>query len=150
MKNNVVHLVTVFIIYVVGMPQAHSQDQAGQRFADIPRGVPVVMLNMLKFRDDADYGDNETKMTGREAYDVYRAGASKLVAKVNGNRVWIGNVKTEIIAPEGEEWDEVFLVRYPSIEAFIGMVSSEAYQKVVIHRTAALEDSRLIAMVEKE
>ncbi|GAB1257862.1 hypothetical protein NBRC116494_23640 [Aurantivibrio plasticivorans] len=118
-------------------------------FAHIPQDVPVVMLNMLKFSESAHYDDTKVNMTGRQAYDKYREGASKLVAKVGAKRLWIGNVKAGIISPSDEQWDEVFLVQYPSIGVFLKMVNSEAYKAVAIHRTAALDDSRLIAMIAK-
>jgi uncharacterized protein (DUF1330 family) len=37
------------------------------------------------------------------------------------------------------------LVEYPSVDAFRTMVADPAYAAVSIHRTAALDDSRLIA-----
>lgn len=125
-----------------------AQRQAAQRFSQIPRGVPIVMLNMLNFRDAADYLDGGPPATGEQAYAKYRAEASKLVAKVGGAPVWSGDAKAAVIAPDNEHWDEVLLVRYPSLEAFFSMINSEAYQAIVFHRTAALEDSRLIATVE--
>lgn len=105
---------------------------------------------MLKFREVAEYPDGGAKVSGREAYACYRQAASKLVAEVGGGPVWSGDVKASIIAPAGEDWDEVFLVRYLSIEKFLQMIGSQAYQDVVIHRSAALADSRLIAMVENQ
>lgn len=129
--------------------QRQEENTSAQRWQDIPRGTPIVMLNMLKFREAAEYPEGEPKISGEEAYAKYRAAASKLVAEVGGGPVWSGVAKAEIIAPQGEEWDEIFLVRYPSIEKFLAMVNSEAYQAVVHHRSAALADSRLIAMVEK-
>lgn len=126
-----------------------AQSQAAQRLGQIPRGVPIVMLNMLNFRDAADYPEGGPAVTGEDAYAKYRAEASKLVAKVGGAPVWSGDAKAAVIAPDNEHWDEVFLVRYPSLEAFFSMINSEAYQAIVFHRAAALEDSRLIATVEK-
>lgn len=127
---------------------ANEQPQLATQLRNIPRGVPVVMLNMLKFREDAAYASGEPKISGRAAYQTYRDGASKLVAGVGGSLVWRGEAKAPLIAPAGETWDEVFLVRYPSIEKFIEMVNSPAYRKIVVHREAALADSRLIANVE--
>jgi uncharacterized protein (DUF1330 family) len=48
------------------------------------------------------------------------------------------------IAPAGELWDEVLLVRYPSVGAFLRMIADPAYQQIAIHRHAALADARLI------
>lgn len=142
---------------VLGSASATADEQAGARgeqmarlLSEIPRGTPVVMLNMLKFREVAEYPGGGQPVSGREAYARYRAAASKLVAEVGGGPVWSGDAKASIIAPAGEQWDEVFLVRYPSIEKFLQMISSQAYQDVVFHRSAAIADSRLIATVESK
>jgi uncharacterized protein (DUF1330 family) len=50
-----------------------------------------------------------------------------------------------VIGPEGEQWDDVLLVQYPSRRAFLTMVGRADYQQAVVHRRAALADSRLIA-----
>jgi uncharacterized protein (DUF1330 family) len=57
----------------------------------------------------------------------------------------LGKVKGLLIAPPDESWDEVLIVKYPDVKTFVTMVESQEYKKVVKHRTAALEDSRLIA-----
>ena len=64
--------------------------------------------------------------------------------EVGGVPIWMGKVRQTVIAPNGEGWDEAFLVAYPSRQAFIKMVSTESYQAIMVHRTAALLDSRLI------
>jgi hypothetical protein len=56
----------------------------------------------------------------------------------------MGRARAALIAPEGESWDEVVLVHYPSRRAFLRMVQSDAYRAIVHHRTAALADSRLV------
>ena len=53
-----------------------------------------------------------------------------------------------LIAPEGECWDQVLLVRYPGFEDFVSMIKSEEYRAISGHRTAALHDSRLYATQE--
>jgi uncharacterized protein (DUF1330 family) len=40
------------------------------------------------------------------------------------------------------------LVRYPSLDAFLEMIDSPEYKSSVHHRTAAIDDSRLIPMLE--
>ena len=49
--------------------------------------------------------------------------ATVKVAEVGGKILWMGAVKTSVIAPEGEEWDDAILVQYPSRAAFADMVS---------------------------
>ena len=124
-------------------------DQLQKAIAAVPEGVPVVMLNMLRFKEMADYPDGRPAISGREAYAKYSEAASKHVAKVGGSLVWIGAAKGSVIGPPDERWDQIFLVRYPSIEKFIEMISSASYQDIVVHRSSALADSRLIVTIEK-
>ena len=64
-----------------------------------------------------------------------------LLWEVGGQVLWMGNVREGLIAPDGESWDEVLLVHYPSRRAFVRMVTSEAYGKIgARHRTAALAE----------
>jgi len=74
----------------------------------------------------------------------------KAVKKLGGKPFWMGRVFACVIAPEGEEWDGALLVQYPSINAFMEMTALPEYRKCTVHRTAALEDSRLIATVETD
>jgi uncharacterized protein (DUF1330 family) len=53
-----------------------------------------------------------------------------------------------VIAPEDETWDQIFLVKYPSVDAFMTMLKMPDYLAATVHREAALEDSRLIATIE--
>jgi len=57
-------------------------------------------------------------------------------------------VRATLIAPEAEEWDDALLVEYPSRAAFLEMVSQPEYLAAAPHRSAALEDSRLIATTQ--
>ena len=116
--------------------------------ASLPDDTPIVMLNLLRFNDKARYKDGEADYSGREAYQKYSDVAFGKVRGVGGELVWKGKALAGVIAPEDEKWDDVLLVRYPSINAFLAMIESPEYKGVVKHRTAALEDSRLVANVE--
>lgn len=108
---------------------------------------PIVMLNLLRFRERADYTGADVDLgpiSGRDAYERYGRAVVKLLWRTGGRLLWVGSVRTNLIAPSYEQWDRALLVYYPSRAAFIRMVNSEEYQKVVVHRTAALEDSRLL------
>lgn len=105
----------------------------------------IVMVNILKFKELADYGDGEVKnLSGRKAYERYSKAVLPLLWQVGGQVLWRGDVRSSFIVPNDESWDEVLLVHYPNRQAFISMISSAAYQEVMTHRTAALSDSRLI------
>lgn len=108
------------------------------------RNSPIVMVNLLRFSGVAQYDELDTTVSGRDAYARYSKAVTPLLWKAGGQLLWMGKVQSALIAPDGEEWDEVLLVQYPSRKAFLSMVESAEYQAIVHHRTAALIDSRLI------
>lgn len=126
-----------------------NSEQLKSVLAEIPQDQPIVMLNLLKFRPFADYGDGASDCSGRDAYfQRYSVAAFQFVKQVGGELLWSGTAHGSIIAPPGESWDNILLVRYPSINAFMTMLKNPQYQQCAVHRTAALDDSRLIASTE--
>jgi uncharacterized protein (DUF1330 family) len=109
--------------------------------------APVVMINLLRYQERADYapGFDAEPCSGREAYQRYGALVAPHLASVGGRMLWLGSVQASVIAPEEERWDDAILVEYPSRKAFLEMVTNPEYLEVARHRTAALDDSRLIA-----
>lgn len=119
-----------------------------QAFKDLPRDRPIHMLNLIKFRDLADYPPGHPNhgkgLTGREAYAIYAEGFQRLVADDGAAMVWKTQMECVVTGPPGE-WDEAFVMGYPNSGAFMKMVKNEEYiRDVVPHRTAAVADSRLI------
>lgn len=119
-----------------------------ERFKALPRDVPIHMLNLIKFRDVAQYPEGHANhgkgLTGAEAYAVYRAGFQALVADADAAMVWEAPMECVVTGPEGE-WDEAFVMGYPNAGAFFAMVKDPQYVRDVLpHRTAAVADSRLI------
>ncbi|WP_395646652.1 DUF1330 domain-containing protein [Terricaulis sp.] len=115
---------------------------------------PIVMLNLLRFRDVADYSGSPDlappkPMSGAEAYKIYMAHATPFVQKIGGQLVFAGEAGAALIGPTEEHWDSVILVRYPSLEDFMKFASDPEYQKGVGHRTAALAESRLVPMTQR-
>jgi uncharacterized protein (DUF1330 family) len=116
--------------------------------AALPQDRPIVMLNLLRFNEQARYRHGETPCSGREAYARYAQVAEQKVQAVGGQVAYMGRVKGLLIAPPDEHWDEVLLVRYPSASAFAAMLAMPDYMAATRHRTAALDDARLIATIE--
>ena len=119
-----------------------------QAFAnDAGEDGPIVMINLLRYREQASYPKDfdAEPCSGREAYRRYGTIAVRRIASVGGRLRWMGDVQATVIAPTGERWDDAVLVEYPSRKAFVEMVSQPEYLAAAPHRTAALEDSRLIA-----
>lgn len=130
-----------------------DHDAMAAFFADPPDG-PIVMLNLLRFREVADYSANpelapEQPISGREAYDRYAAHAEPFVKESGGEVLFFGDGRPFLIGPSDHHWDAVLLVRQKSAQSFLGFASNEAYLAGIGHRTAALEDSRLMPMIER-
>jgi uncharacterized protein (DUF1330 family) len=114
-----------------------------------PDATPIVMLNLLRFRAAADYPAGAAEpCSGAEAYTRYGLAVEPLITASGGTILWQGSQAGMLIGPQDKDWHLVVLVKYPSARAFLDMVSSDDYRAVVFHRTAALEDSRLIALRE--
>jgi uncharacterized protein (DUF1330 family) len=99
-------------------------------------GGPVVMLNLLKYRDG-----------GADGYAQYARAIQPFLDKVGAELVYIGDTSTTLVAPEAHDWDAVLLVRYPSRQAFSQMVADPDYQGITGLRTNALSDAVLQATV---
>ncbi len=112
-------------------------------FRDFPRKGPLHMLNLVRFRTQAAYPDGR-QATGAEAYAAYGRESQPVFARVGGRIAWRGTFEFNLIGPEDERWDEVFVAEYPSMEAFVEMLRDPVYREAVKHRQAAVEDSRLV------
>jgi len=113
-----------------------------RRLAAAPDAGPVVMLNLLRYRDQASDGSGRT---GKEAYLDYGALVAPMVEARGGSFVVYAVAEQTVIGPAEEEWDEMVLVQYPSRAAFLDMITSDEYLAAHAHREAGLADSRLIA-----
>ena len=102
-------------------------------------GGPVVMLNLLRFKADG----------GRESYANYSKALVEEghLARVGGELIYAGDGSTALVAEDGQAWDAVLVVKYPSRAAFASMVADADYQKVTHFRTEALEEAVLQATV---
>jgi uncharacterized protein (DUF1330 family) len=126
------------------MPSINPDQASIEEFArQVPDGQSIVMINLLRYRDRAAL-DGE-RLTGRQCYERYEGAVLPLLVQVGGRVVWRGQPRLVVIGPSGESWDDAILVRYPSRSAFERMVNSPEYRAIMAFRTAALEDSRLIA-----
>ncbi len=127
-----------------------TPEAIAQAAVNIPDGQPVVMLNLLRYRQQAEYAHQEGRpLCGREVYHKrYVPAFGKLALTIPGIQVlFLGEVQAGIVIGPDELWDEVALVEYPSLEAFRSIVESRDYHaKADSHRRAALRDWRLIAM----
>lgn len=100
---------------------------------------PVVMVNLLKFHDKAQYADGrDPEISGAEAYGRYGAEVSKIVKGLGGKMIYGGAVTMTLIGDVGDDWDMIACVQYPSRKAMLEMTMSDAYKAIEVHRDAGL------------
>jgi uncharacterized protein (DUF1330 family) len=119
-----------------------------EAFKALPRDTPIRMLNMLRYKDRADYPADHPNhgkgLSGREAYAEYGRAIAPILARVGAQIAWRGKFEVVVTGPPEPEWDDVFVMGYPNSAAFLAMVTDPEYRQHVAHRTAAVQDSRLI------
>ncbi|MEN7548595.1 DUF1330 domain-containing protein [Rapidithrix thailandica] len=113
----------------------------------------IVMLNLLKFRTTADYTNFEElkptrEISGEEAYQLYMDYTLPELEKAGSRIIYYGQSKSFLIGPDPEKWDAVLLVEHESVLKFMEFAQNKDYLKNAGHRTAALEDSRLLPSAE--
>ena len=98
----------------------NDEQMAG--FLEKDKDQPIFMVNLLKFKDKAEYPDKrETDLTGAEAYAIYGKEVRKHLEKVE------------------DLWDVVAIATYPNRKAMLDMISDPEYIKSAQHRVAGLE-----------
>lgn len=126
---------------------------AGKQF--VLRGLrgAITMLNLLRFRDVADYTANPelapvAPISGKDAFDRYIAHTLPLLRESGGDILYLGSGGPLLIGPETQRWDLAMLVRQESMMSFLDFATNQAYLAGIGHRTAAIEDSRLLPLTD--
>jgi uncharacterized protein (DUF1330 family) len=107
-----------------------------KRFLAEDTGGPVVMLNMLRFKEGE-----------REKYEEYARGIRPFLEQYDAKVLYVGDCSTSLVAPQEHRWDTILIVRYPSRQAFSSMVADPNYQEITGLRTESLEDAVLQATI---
>jgi hypothetical protein len=134
-------------------PTLEPTQDAGRAFWQ--RGItgPVVMLNLLRFRAVADYAAHPElapagPISGAAAFDRYVAHTLPYLRASGGELMFLGEGGRFLIGPAEERWDRAMLVRQSSVQSFMAFAGHAGYLAGLGHRTAALEDSRLLPLAE--
>jgi uncharacterized protein (DUF1330 family) len=93
--------------------------------AEMQHQGPIVMVNLMRFRDRSLDGDG----SGWDAYLRYSALTVPMIKARGGTLLWTGDAKAVALGPQaGNQWDYLALVFYPSVAAFIDMMTSPDYE----------------------
>ena len=129
------------------MKSTHPTAEQLEAIASADMDQPVAMVNLLKFKDKATYEDSAPEaaenLSGFEAYARYGIGVYKVLESIGAKPLFNAPTSRYVIG-DGEAWDAVAVVWYPSRKAFLEMTSSEDYQAIHYHREAGLEHQQLI------
>ena len=127
--------------------------EAGRKFVTRQIQGNIVMLNLLRFRETADYSASPELMptepiSGKQAYQLYIEHTLPFLTNSGGEILFMGEGGDFLIGPTNERWDAVLLIKQNSVNSFIAFESNTEYMKGIGHRTAALADSRLLPIIE--
>ena len=117
-----------------------------QELMEGPADTPVVMVNLLTFKNEAT--DQDAGVSGQEAYGRYATEMRTFVESKGGRFIWSGRVDSMVIGESDDEIHVVALVEYPSRAAFLEIMSSDHVSEIGEHRAAGLESQWLIATTE--
>ncbi len=108
--------------------------------------APVVMLNLMRFhaRSRDGYG------SGWDAYLRYSAITVPMIKARGGTLLWTGDAKAVALGSrDNNQWDYLALVYYPTVAAFLDMMTSEAYEREADpHRVNGCAEHVIIATSE--
>ena len=130
-----------------------SKPQAGKFFSKLNPTQPFIMVNLLKFKEKAEYGTTETKIiSGAQAYQKYLDEVQGLLQKYDVQLFSDLNTVDLLIGkiPEDELWDRILLVRYPSLETFQKITQEPVFKNARIHRMAGLAGQLNIGTIANE
>jgi hypothetical protein len=106
-------------------------------WADKPTDEPMWALNLMSYRERAEYADGrESTLTGWEADNLYSPLGP--IAAIGAELVIVAIVVDQ---PAGTDhkWDRVAIVRYPYRNALVEMNMSPEFQEAHIHKDAGMK-----------
>ena len=110
-----------------------------EEFLEEGHDEPIFMVNLLKFKDRAEYPDKrESNLSGKEAFAIYSKEVVGHLEKVGGKPIF-GSEVTRLMLGEVEDlWDQVAIAMYPNRKSMLKMISDPDYIKSAQHRVAGL------------
>jgi hypothetical protein len=100
---------------------------------------PIWMVNLMKYREKADYADGrEADISGKEADDLY-APLGPLKA-IGARPVFLADVETQFLN-DSPKWDRVGIVKYPSRRAFLEMQNRPDFKELHHHKEAGMAET---------
>jgi uncharacterized protein (DUF1330 family) len=106
-----------------------------ERFRAGDNGRPFVLVQLLRFAEG-----------GRARYLEYSVAVQPALRAIGAQLVYGGECVEPLLAGEGQAWDALVAVRYPSRAAYVKMLEDPSYATIAHLRRAALRDVVMLAM----
>ncbi len=105
-------------------------------WADASRDEPMWALNLMHYREKADYPDGrESDLSGWEADNLYSP--IEPIAKIGGSLAIVAIVVDQPVGAS-PRWDRVAVVKYPYRNALAEMNATPEFQDAHIHKDAGM------------
>lgn len=106
-------------------------------------GGPMWALNLMKYRERAEYADGrQSSISGMEADDVYAP--HEHLRKVGSRLVMMAPVLHQLVG-DGHVWDRIAIAQYRDRMAMIEMSSNADFQKDEDHKEAGMDFTIVMA-----
>lgn len=128
-----------------GEPKDANAEEAERFLTSAEEDGPFYMVNLIRYRDRAEYPDGRTTdLTGQEADAIYGSFMrSTKLPEIGARVIYVGQVERDIISDSG--FDVVAVVEYPSRARFVQMTQDPAFQEMSIHKQAGVADTVVLA-----
>jgi uncharacterized protein (DUF1330 family) len=126
----------------MAISQYPTEDQI-QELLKGPADTPVVMLNLLRFKEKADGDDAD--VSGQLAYGRYAERMRLIVEEHGGRFIWTGRIDSQVIGATDEGFHVIGLVEYPSRATFVKVMQDPRVAEIGVHRANGLKGQWLIA-----
>jgi uncharacterized protein (DUF1330 family) len=136
------------MVLVIWMAAALGCGDSDAVFRETGEGPPVVMTQMLQFREVAE-GVDEV-LSGRDAYLRYSEPLQRVAEEFGGRLVWTGSTGPLIIGQSEGDFDEIVSIEYPSHRVFRQVVQDPRVTENAAYRQAGLECQWLIPGVPED
>ena len=103
---------------------------------------PVWMVNLMRYRERAEYADGrDTDLSGREADDRYAPFGP--FRAVGAELVFLSDVEAQLVGDD-QTWDRIAVVRYPTRRSFLAMQELPEYVAKHEHKDAGMASTFVI------
>ena len=126
-----------------------NKDYAAEMFSiSTEDDGPVWMVNLMKYRENADYGDSRKSIiTGKEADNLYSP--IEVLSEIGAEIVFIGDVEIQLLGDD-PQWDRVAVVKYPTRRSFVEMSARKDFQEKHVHKEAGMQKTIVMGCVPME